>query len=129
METKDVYMTTAQVEDLREKVNAIEGVAEIKAAIRASINYHQAKMELERGDRFIEDMPKHNPGEILELERKYPRAAAFLVAERWVNSGIPIKVRLGSKGCQRIIDGEDYNTVLDDMSKSLDAFYLAQMEG
>ena len=129
MENKDVYMTTAQVEDLREKVNAIEGVAEIKAAIKASFNYHQAKMELERGDRFIEDMPKHNPGEIQEMKRKYPRAAAFLEAERWVNSGVPIKVRLGSQGCQRILDGEDYNTVLDDMSKSLDAFYLAQMEG
>ena len=129
METKDVYMTTAQVEDLREKVNAIEGVAEIKAAIKASFNYHQAKMELERGDRFIEDMPAYNPNELSDLRKKYPRAVAFLEAERWVNSGVLIKVRLGSQGCQRILDGEDYNTVLDDMSKGLDAFYLAQMEG
>ena len=129
METKDVYMTTAQVEDLREKVNAIEGVAEIKAAIRASFNYHQAKMELERGDRFIEERPEYSPDGLRDRRKKYPRAGACLGAERWVNSGVPIKVRLGSQGCQRILDGEDYNTVLDDMSKGLDAFYLAQQEG
>ena len=111
------------------KPEDIEGVAEIKAAIRASINYHQAKMELERGDRFIEDMPKHNPGEIQELKRKYPRAAAFLEAERWANSGVLIKERLGSRACERILIGEDYNTVLEDMRRGLDAFYLAQQEG
>ena len=129
MENKYVYMTTEQVEDLREKVNAIEGVAEIKAAIRASINYHQAKMELERGDRFIEDMPAYNPNEVSDLKKKYPRAAAFLEAERWVSADNPVKVRLGSRAMQKILNGDDPAAVLDEMSKGLDAFYLAQMEG
>lgn len=126
MEAKEVYMTTEQVDDLREKVNAIEGVAEIRAAIKRSIDYHRAKMELERGDRLIEDMPAYEPGETLRLERKYPRAAAFLEAERWASSAILIKARLGFRACQRILDGEDYNTVLDDMRRGLDTFNMAQ---
>lgn len=126
MEAKDVYMTTAQVEDLREKVNAIEGVAEIKAAIRAWSNYHQAKMELERGDRFIEDMPAYNPDELSDLRKKYPRAAAFLEAERWVSSGNPIEVRLGSRAMEKILNGEDYTAVLEDMKRGMEAFYMAQ---
>lgn len=126
MEAKEFYMTPKQVDDLREKVNAIEGVAEIRAAIRRSIDYHRARQELERGERFLEDVPTYIHKEIDDTRKKYPRAAAFLEAERWVSTGNPIKVRLGSIACQRILDGEDYNTVLEDMSRGLDAFYLAQ---
>lgn len=108
------------------KPEDIEGITEIKAARTRWVNYHQAKMELERGDRFIEDMPAYDPGETIRLERKYPRAVAFLEAERWAHSGVLIKKRLGAKACERLLNGEDYNTVLEDMSRGLDAFYMAQ---
>lgn len=104
----------------------IEGLAEIKAATAAWVNYHQAKMEFERGEREYEDVPAYNPREVDELKAKYPRAAAYLEADRWSHSSVPIKARLGSIACERLLAGEDYNTVLDDMSKGLDAFYLAQ---
>lgn len=126
METKDVYMTAEQVEELQAKVDAIEGVAELKAAYRARYDYFQAKAELERGDRDIEDMPVYNWKELNALEKKYPRAVAFLEAERWATSSEPIKARLGSKACQRIIDGEDYTTVLEDMKRGMEAFNMAQ---
>lgn len=117
------------VYDAGKKPVEIEGLSEIKAATTAWVNYHQAKTEFERGDRDFEDMPAYIPGELEALRAKYPRAAAYLEAERWSFSGVPIKVRLGTRACERLLDGEDPHAVLDDMSKELDAFYLAQQEG
>lgn len=126
METKDVYMTAEQVEELQAKVDAIEGVAEIRAAIRRSHEYHRAKQAFERGELDIEFVPKHDPDEQLNLSKKYPRADAFLIAESWAKSWTPIKARLGSKACQRILDGEDYTAVLEDMKRGMEAFNMAQ---
>lgn len=104
----------------------IEGLAEIRAAITAWVNYHQAKAEFERGLRDFADVPVYDHREVDTLRAKYPRAATYLEAERWARSGVPIKSRLGTRACERLLAGEDYNTVLEDMSKGLDAFYLAQ---
>ena len=109
------------------KPEDIEGLAEIRASVTAWINYHQAKMEFERGDRDFEDIPPYDPGETDRLRAKYPRAAAYLEAERWAKSCTPIKARLGAQARERILNGEDYNIVLADMTKGLEAFNLAQM--
>ena len=111
------------------KPEDIEGMAEIEAAYAASFRYHRAKTAFERGELDFEDVPRNNPGEIQEMERKYPRAAAYRKAEQWTRSGEPIKVRLGNQACVRLLNGEDCNTVLEDMRRELDAFNLAQQEG
>lgn len=129
MEGNFVYMTTEQIEKRRAQIASIEGLAEIRAAISAWVKYHQAKMEVERGDREYDDMPDYNPGELGELKQKYPRAAAFLEAELWAYSSTPIKVRLGSRAMEKILDGEDPAAVLDEMRQGLDAFNMAQQEG
>lgn len=126
METNFVYMTAEQIDDRKAKIAAIEGLAEIQAATSAWMNYHQAKMEFERGEREFEDVPEFDPAEICNLKKKYPRAAAFLEAERWISTGNIIKVRLGSRAMEKILNGEDPYAVLDEMSKGLDAFYMAQ---
>ena len=129
MEAKEVYMTTEQIEERKAKIAAIEGLAEIKAAIAAGIRYHQAKMEFERGEREFEDVPANNPGEVNALKQKYPRAAAYLETEQWIRFGTPIKVRLGSRAMEKILDGEDPDEVLNEMKNGLDAFNMAQREG
>lgn len=100
MEEKFVYMTAEQIEQRRAKIAAIEGLAEIKAA---------------------DDL-----NEKMKLRQQYPRAAAYLEAERWIATNTPIKVRLGSRAMEKILNGEDPETVLVEMSKGLDAFYMAQ---
>lgn len=126
MEEKYVYMTPEQLEELRAKVNAIEGVAEIRAAAKASINYHIAKGRYENGEIDIEDVPHYDSNEIWRLRKQYPRAAAFIEAEYWTGDDNPVKVRLGSRACERILAGEDHNEVLKDMMNGLAAFRLAQ---
>lgn len=126
MEANEVYMTTEQIEERKAKVAAIEGLSEIRAAYKRWFDYHQAKTRFERGEIDFEDMPAYRPGEIQELEKKYPRAAAYREAERWISTENPIKVRLGSRAVEKILNGEDPFAVLDEMSKGLDAFSLAQ---
>lgn len=105
MEAKEVYMTDEQIEARRAKVAAIEGLAELRAAIAV-------------GNKTV--------WEIDELRAKYPRAAAYLEAERWIYSQNPVKVRLASRALEKILDGEDPEAVILEMSKGLDAFFLAQ---
>lgn len=105
MEIKEVYMTPQQVDDLRAKVNAIEGLAEIRAALKDE---------------------KKTVGDIDELRAKYPRAAVYLEAERWISTTNPVKIRLGSRAMEKILNGEAPDTVLHFMSLGLDAFNLAQ---
>ena len=126
MEGNFVYMTTEQIEERKAKIAAIEGLEEIKAATAAWVNYHQAKARFERGEIDIADVPAYNPNERSDLRKKYPRAAVFLEAERWINTENPVKVRLGSRAMEKILNGCDPYAVLDEMSKELDAFNMAQ---
>lgn len=126
MEEYEVYMTEEQIQERRAKVDAIEGLEEITAATAAWANYHQAKTRFERGEIEFEDVPPYNPDELSDLRKKYPRAAAYLETERWISTENPIKVRLGSCAMEKILDGEDPYVVLDEMSKALDAFNMAQ---
>lgn len=103
MEDKFVYMTSEQIEERKAKVAAIEGLAEIRAAIKASEN-----------------------GDVNALRAKYPRASVYLEAERWIGTEDPIKVRLGSRALEKILDGEDPEAVMQEMRNGLDAFYMAQ---
>ena len=124
MEERFVYMTPEQIEERNAKVAAIEGLAELRAAIKARNDHFQLKMRFERGE--LVDIPAYRSGEIKELEDKYPRAVAYLEAERWISTQNPIKVRLGSRAMEKILNGEDPEAAIQEMSQGLDAFYLAQ---
>lgn len=126
MEEKYVYMTAEQIEERRAKVAAIEGLAEIRAAIKDRNAHFRAKIHFERGEIGIDAVPTYKPGEVEALEKKYPRAAAYLEAERWIYSENPVKVRLASRALEKILDGEDPEAVILEMSRAHDAFYLAQ---
>lgn len=126
MEERYVYMYPEQIEERKAKDPAIEGLAELRAAKKNRSNYFVAKMMFERGEIDFEAVPVYRSGEVQELEKKYPRAAAYLEAERWISTGNPVKVRLGSRAMEKILDGEDPEAVIQEMSKGLDAFWLAQ---
>lgn len=102
----------------------IEGIEQIEAVTLAWRCYDQGIKDYWLGRR---DTKPEKPKEgIQEVEKRYPGAAAYLYAETWVNSGEPIKVRLGRRAQVRLLDGVDHKTVLADMRKELTAFKLAQ---
>lgn len=126
MEEKYVYMTAEQIQERKAKVAAIEGLAELRAAIKDRNAHFRAKIHFERGEIGIDAVPTYKPGEVEALEKKYPRAAAYLEAERWIYSENPVKIRLASRALEKILDGEDPEAVILEMSRAHDAFYLAQ---
>lgn len=113
MEDKFVYMTAEQIEERKAKVAAIEGLDELRAAKADAVDAQP--------DAFYDKFHKY-----CELRVKFPRAAVYLEAERWISTEDPIKVRLGSRAMEKILDGEDPEAVIQEMSQGLDAFYLAQ---
>lgn len=113
MEVKEVYMTDEQIAERRAKVAAIEGLAELRAA--------QAALSKAGIDDLAYKLRTRD-----ELWAKYPRAAAYMEAERWIYSADPVKVRLAARALEKILDGEDPEAVIQEMCHAHDAFYLAQ---
>lgn len=113
MEEKFVYMTEEQIAERRAKVAAIEGLSELRAA--------QAALSKAGIDDLADKLRTRD-----ELWAKYPRAAAYMEAERWIYSADPVKVRLAARALEKILDGEDPEAVIQEMSHGLDAFYMAQ---
>lgn len=105
-------------EEREAKIEAIEGLAEIKNAIYERNNYRIAfekMMDDEYNDGvFPPKAPKSNPDELM---KKYPRAAAYITAEGWTYSTHFVKSSAGRKALERIINGEDYEAALRDMDK------------
>ena len=56
-----------------------------------------------------------------ELEKKYPAAAAYIVAESYEGSSWFIKSAAGSRAAERIMAGEEHGIVMVDMQKEIDA--------
>lgn len=115
MENKFVYMTEEQIDVRKARVAAIEGLTELRAAIDATKSVV--------GD-F--DKVRDHLRDIDEMRAAFPRASAYLEAERWISTENPVKVRLGSRAMEKILNGEDPEAVIQEMSQGLDAFFLAQ---
>lgn len=99
-----------------DKINAIEGLKELTKAINDEIAYNEAfnrMMEDEYNDGV--NPPSKPKVRSAELKKQYPRAAAYIKAENWECASHYAKVGAGKRAKERIINGEDYATVLADM--------------
>lgn len=111
---------------IRQKPEPIEGLFYLQDTIYAWKVYHARFQMYLDGD--IHERPVKPAIGVGELEKKYPRAAAYRTAEVWANSASFAKARFGQQACERILAGEDHNQVLDDMNKAWAAFRVAQGE-
>lgn len=108
--------------ELRErqaKVDAIEGLQEIRDAMAAVAKWHQAFQASFEGEGAVGGLGvgKKPTVNIQELKNKYPRAAAYLLAEDWSFAANFVKSSAGSTALEEIINGEDYNAAIDEMQK------------
>ena len=102
----------------------IEGIDEIEAVAQAWKCFIQGRKEYWDGHR--DTLPEKPKVSVQEVAERYPVAAAYRYAEKWVNSGDPIKVRLGKQAQVRLLDGDAPETVRADMRNGMAAFKLAQ---
>lgn len=99
------------------KIEAIEGLEEIRAAQAAWDKYHDdfdRRMSDENLSSFGISPPKDD---VAATKAKYPRAAAYLRAESYSYASNYAKSDAGHKALERIINGEEYTTALADMEK------------
>jgi len=99
------------------KINAIPGLAALKAAYSAVSSTHgEYERKSDYGYPAKEAAAWHKAeDEASKVRGLYPIAAAFLMAEGWTCAANDAKASAGKKGMERIINGEDHKTVLAEM--------------
>ena len=103
------------------KIAAIEGLEEIRNARADMENWHyEFKKSFEDvGGMGVRPKPEYD---FDALAKKYPRAIAYLKAEAYGNAANYAKAAAGRKAKERIINGEDENTVITEMEAEWKAY-------
>lgn len=101
--------------EIREsKIRAIEGLQEIEECISAwrkwDDDFHTM---METGRSYM--LEKRPTVEIADLRAKYPRADAYLKAKYESEKSNYELAAIGHKALEKIINGEDYNEVMEEM--------------
>lgn len=110
------------------KIDAIDGLTEIYTAINDELRYRRefnAMMDDEDNDGACP--PKRPAVNVADLEAKYPRAAAYVKAEDYSLSSNHAKSSAGQKALEKIINGDDYATALNEMEDEWSAYCDAHM--
>lgn len=103
------------------KIDAIEGLRELEAAIGEAEHYRElfdASFEGEYAIGGMVSVPMPDPKAIPRLMERYPRAAAYLKARAWSESYNLDKSGAGQTALERIIDGDDYKAAIADMDQA-----------
>lgn len=104
------------------KINAIEGLAQLRAALRADAEYYDAFNRM-MDDEYNDGArpPKKPEVSPSEVAAKYPRAAAYIKAESWSYAAHYAKAAAGRKALEKIIDGGDHESAINAMGKEWSA--------
>ena len=97
------------------KIDAIEGLKEIRAASRELNEFYDRYNEAVVNGYGI--LPVKPDIDLDALKAKYPRAAAYLKAESYKNAAHYQKSSAGRKALERIINGEPHETVIAEMER------------
>lgn len=101
------------------KIAAIEGIKEIEAIQSEWETYFYKR------DRAFESecgrFPTAPKTEISSVKAKYPRAAAYLLAQSYSFASNYEKAHAGRNALERIINGEDHDTVIAEMKSEWEA--------
>lgn len=93
--------------------DAIPGLKELEAAKAEQATYREAfARAVDSGDGIYPTKPKSDPE---KLSARYPAAAAILRAESYSCASNDRKASAGRKAVERILDGEDWKKVINDM--------------
>lgn len=100
-------------EERKQKIESIEGLHEIKAALEDLANWRnefQASFEGEDGGGVgVRKQPKYD---LNAMYAKYPRAKAYLEASAYADAEHYVKAVAGEKAVEAIINGEDYDQAI-----------------
>lgn len=105
------------------KIEAIEGLKEIRAAINAQARYREELVQMmEDEDNDGIRPPKRPDPDIAALKAKYPRAAAYIKAENYSCAEHYAKADAGRAALEKIINGGDFAQAIADMEHEWSAY-------
>ncbi len=94
----------------------VPGLEELRAArAHDSDQRDQFMRSMERGTGILRGDPASHTA--AEVEKKYPRAAAYLRAEAWSYASNYMKASFGKTAMNEIASGKSYKKAIDDMRK------------
>jgi hypothetical protein len=108
-----------QNKEAKEKLNKnVPGLEELEK-IKEEWDTYYYKFEKMMNDEFNDGVnpPKKPSKTIEEVTSLYPIASAYLKAESFILSNHHAKYSAGKKAKERIINGEDFKVVIEDMEK------------
>lgn len=109
------------------KIDAIPGLNEIRDAHNDLEDWNREfEMSFENGcgGLGVRKMPEYD---FDALNSRYPVAAAFLKAEAYELSLNDVKIAAGKKAIERIINGEDVESVIADMENEWNAYVMERV--
>lgn len=104
------------------KIDAIPGIAELRAAIEDVNSWHREYSENIHSGASGVGLRAKPQYDLDAMREKYPRAAAYLKACEMANAANYAKAAAGEKARERIINGEDCEQVLSDAEKEWDTY-------
>lgn len=104
--TKEDAAKKSALEDRQKRIDAIEGLAEIKAAQSKIIEWNLAFDKVVDNGQSAAFLPKKPEYDFEEAYKKYPRAAAYLKADALAKSKNEKFAALGKKALEEIISGD-----------------------
>lgn len=104
------------------KIQAIEGLKELKAAIAAQEQYEYERQKRWESESLSSILPKPPQVDVEELKTKYPKAWAYIRAEGWANARHYAKAAAGRVALERIINGENHDQVIAEMEAEWNAY-------
>lgn len=118
--------TIDRINEKKTKIQQIEGLAEIKEAQNNLANWHEKFEDSfnDVGGLGVGTKPRYN---FDEAYVKYPRAAAYLKAEKYANSTNYELSEIGSRALEKIIFEPDYESAIEAMEKELKEFNVGHM--
>jgi len=113
----------------QQKIAAIEGLSEMEQMYADNNRWHvQFDKMMDNDGCFPQPTATlHSDEEMTTTRKKYPRATAYLKAERMANKSHYEYAAIGRDALERIINGEDYALVLTDMEKAENDITTAHM--
>lgn len=110
-----------QAEEREAKIKAIEGLDEIMGCREAWAKWRRDFNHMMDTGSGVMSTPRPATSE-KELRSKYPRANAYLAALAEANKSNFELSAIGNTALEKIINGEDYKQVADDMQQDISNF-------
>ena len=104
------------------KIQGIEGLEELKAAIAAKEQYEYERQKRWESESLSSILPEPPKVDVEALKIKHPRAWAYIRTEGWANARHYAKAAAGRVALERIINGDDHDQAIADMEAEWNAY-------